>query len=408
MYYQFIPTYDELDYIKNTYLLSSENTRVNFFFDVKNGLSGDVARDNGNVVSLLTPENKGEHLVEFVTSIINLHSYILNRMSNVSNLHDRVRFFYFCETGKSSYHKAIDTLYKSNRHLNDFLSRDNHDPIKSEIVLNALNILEKIINRFPNHYFFFGKYREFDYIPYIIGSTYFEDRDVGILYSTDKDMYQMQSYMPGRFEQLEKLTTKAKGVDWHPGRLFVNTKNYIDRLLYSSYKSLPDLTETQRNFFVNHWSLIRAIIGDAGDNVTGISGIGFKTFVNLIDSLKDIVLDREEYNAHLSKISFNTFDYKNDNLIFDMSKVKELYSKSKSVKLLSIIGPSAIERISRNIALMDYDVMKRRRQYDDKEVIDKVINFKDKFNSNEQAMQFIKATGLLNRYEDFGVSVNIK
>lgn len=401
MYYAFYPSYDELDYIKNKYV--SKGRRVNFFFDVKNGLSGDTARADGQVVSLLSQANKGEHLMEFITSIMNLHAYIINRMeADPSN----IRFHFFCETGKSNYHKAIDMLYKSNRHLSDYLIRDEHDPLKTEIVFNALEILENVINRFPNHYFYYGRFAEFDYIPYIIMSQYAEDKDIGILYSTDKDMYQIQSYIPDRLEQLEKLPAlRSDKVQWHPGRMFIESSNYMERFMYSKCKAMPEtfMSQEQIDFFKNHWSLMRAIVGDPGDNVTGIAGIGYKVLVGLLKDLMPVTRPREEYNDMIARMRFNMFDYRNRVSIFDIEAIQKTY---KSKKLSSILNPSSVERICRNIGLMDYEVMRRRRWGTDKPAIEKVLFNEKKFESIEQGYTFLKNAGLIDRYPDMPVRLN--
>ena len=401
MYYAFYPTYDELDYINNKFL--SQGKRVNFFFDVKNGLSGDVSRADGQVVSLLSQENKGEHLLEFVTSIINLHSYILGRTNADPN---QIKFHFFCETGKSNYHKAIDMLYKSNRHLNDYLIRDEHDPLKTEIVFNALEILENVLNRFPNHYFYYGRFAEFDYIPYVIMSQYAEDKDIGILYSTDKDMYQIQSYIPDRLEQLEKIpVARAEKVQWHPGRMFVNHENYLDRFIYSKAKAMPKdiMTDDEIKYFKEHWSLMRAIVGDPGDNVTGFSGIGYKTLLGMFKDIMPVTRPREEYNDRLSKMTFNKFDYANEPVVFDTEAIKKTY---RSKKLSAILSPSGVERICRNIALMDYHVMWKRRWMTDKPKIDVVVQGKKKFESEEQAYAFLKNAGMIDRYPDMPIVLN--
>lgn len=414
MYYSYTPRYDELDYLYMKYLKDNPNTRLNFFFDVKNGIGGDTEWIDGNRMSSLNEDNKVQHLVELVTAIINTIAYIKARYIETSNtnadlINNRLRFFYFCEAGKSSYHKGIDMAYKRNRGISDYFDRDEHNELRGTIVLNAIQMLQGIMNMIPNTYFYMGEYAEYDFIPYVVSKRYFEDKDVGVIFSSDKDMYQMQAYS-NKFEQLERMTSKAKNVNWHPGRMFVNHDNYIMRFFHALYgKEDFQLTEEQYDYISKHWSLVRGILGDAGDGIQGVSGVGLSTLVKFIDTLKDITLDRDTYNHTLSHMTFNTFDYKYENSVFDVDKIKELNSTDKVVNpktgkmvkrkplpkaLQEIISPKGIERICRNIGLMDYNVMYERRRLKEQEDFDKVFYNTNKFKTAFDIDKFLNETGL--------------
>ena len=221
----------------------------------------------------------------------------------------------------------------------------------------------------------------------------------------------MQTYSR-KFEQLERMTSKAKNIDWHPGRMFVNQDNYIMRFFHSLYgKKDFQLSDDQYNYISNHWSLVRGIIGDGGDGIQGITGVGLATLVKHISTLKDITLERDTYNHTLSHMTFNTFDYKYTNSIFDLDKIKALSSDTdekvldsktgKMVKkkplpkvLQAIISPKGIERICRNIALMDYNVMYERRRLKEQEIFDTVYYNQNKFKTASDIETFLNNTGL--------------
>ena len=60
-----------------------------------------------------------------------------------------------------------------------------------------------------------------------------------------------------------------------------------------------------------------------------------------------------------------------------------------------------------NIALMDYDVMLYRRKQKDNEVIDAVLNFDNKFKTNDDITKFISDTGLWQKCPAFNISISL-
>ena len=417
MYYSYTPRYDEVDYLYQKYLKEYPQTTLNFFLDVKNGISGDTSFVDGMRVNSITYENKGQHLVELVTAIINVVAFIKSRLLEISNndsnlIDNRVRFFFFCEVGKSSYHRAIDMAYKRNRGINDVLNRESIEvDLRGDIVFNAIQILNSIMNMIPSCYFYMGEYAEYDFIPYVIAKRYFKEYDYGVVFSSDKDMYQLQSYFPYKFEQLEKLTSKASSnITWHPGRMYVDSNNYVIRFLHSLYgKEGFTLSDEDKTWIENNWSLFRAFMGDSGDGVSGIKGMGLSTMMKSLKTIKSISLPREEYNHNVAHIDFRLFDYKNNNSIFDMDKVKELFKlpimkngkegKCKLSKVLQeALSLKGIDRICKNLALMDYEIMYERRKHKEWEAFDSVFNNNNKFKNELDTVKFLDKTGLWKQY----------
>jgi len=398
VYYSYTPKYDDLDYIFQKHIKDDPTKRINFFFDVKNGVYNP---------DVITESNKGEHAVELISAVTNVIQYIKNRYSTMFDITNRLRFFFFCETGKSSYHRGIDMAYKSNRGLNDYLARSESDQLMSQAMFFAIQVLNDIINMIPNAYYFMGEFAEYDYIPYVIYKRMFEARDVGIVFSTDRDMYQLQSYTT-QFEQLEKLTS-MRGVDWHPGRLFVNRDNYVDRFIYKMIaESKLTVTDEFKSFVANHFSLIRGILGDGGDGIPGIKGLGLLTIVKLFDTVKKVILPRDEYNEKIKKMDFFRFDFERENSIFNLEVVKTLETEiKKSKKLSDLFTKVSMERICKNIALMDYEVMHYRRASHDTEYIDKILNNQTKFKTIPEIETFLDSTGLWKQYPGFKVNISL-
>lgn len=396
MYFSYIPKYGDLDYLVEKYIKNGiRDYTLNFFFDVKNGIY--------NKDQNINQDTKLDHATEFISGVTNVIQYIKNRLSSVIDVENRLRFFFFCETGKSAYHKAIDFSYKANRSINDFLMRTESDELFSEVTFFSIYVLKDIINMIPNSYFFLGEYKEYDYIPYVVYKRIFTEKDVGIVFSTDKDMYQLNSYT-NCFEQLEKQTYQS---DWLPARAYLNPHNYIERILGKD--ATPDMIKVARSFMHNHFSLTRAITGDSGDGIDGIKGLHFKSILSLVEKFKldELVLPRSVYNDTIVKMDFFKFDFENENSIFDLEKVKALAPARKtSKKLDSMLTTDGIKRICKNLALMDYDIMYHRRSKDYEDV-DKIINNEVKFKKQEEADEFIKSTGLWNEHSYFKISIKI-
>ena len=86
MYYSYTPKYDDLDYLLNKYIQNS-NKKLNFFFDVKNGIySYEEINEN----------NKGEHSVELISAVVNVIEYIKNRYSGneLFNIKEQLKFYF--------------------------------------------------------------------------------------------------------------------------------------------------------------------------------------------------------------------------------------------------------------------------------------------------------------------------
>jgi hypothetical protein len=386
-----------LDYIYEKYIRHSDDSIINFFFDVKNGIYN---KDNN-----INEDNKFEHAIEFISGVINVIQYIKNRYSTYFDIRNRLRFFFFCETGKSSYHKGIDMGYKSNRGLNDYLTRTKEDELFSQTTYFSIYTLNDIINMIPNSFFFLGEFKEFDYIPYVVYKRFFKSNDIGIVYSTDKDMYQLQSYT-NCFEQLEKNPFPSK---WHPGRLFINKDNYIERLLAKDMERY-ELTNDDKEFISNNFSLFRGIVGDAGDGVPGIKGIGYITFLKLFNkfSLKNIIMSRDFYNEKIKKMDFSKFDFKRESVLYDLEKIKDMEKEIKSSNTLKkLLDVENIKRVCMNIALMDYDVMYDRRISKDKDEIDSKLYNNNKFRSPKEIEKFINKTNLWTNHSYHKITITI-
>jgi len=337
MYFHYVPKYEDLEFI-----LKAANTlkdpNIYFYFDFKNGL---YVIDNE-----VTADNVFLHMSELVTTTFRVIPYITKWFTEKNQYDkDKLHFIFFCETGKSLYHRRIDQLYKKNRLISDDIFRPDKY-YSTQAIMTGISYLENSLNFVKNVWFYVGKYMEFDFIPYYFIKEKTNPMDLHIVMSSDKDHYQLHHLLDDRYiYQLEKMTTKNK---WHPGRMFINKENYIERL----YRDIK-LDHEIRNIVHKYYNLIRAIFGDSGDGIQGVKGIGPKTFFNKIfPEIKSYFLDMEEI---YSIVTDPDTKYK-DNELFFLSTMEWYNDKLKRLKKFQTFVSSS-ERISKNLRLMDYRII---------------------------------------------------
>lgn len=371
MYFRFKPKYIELDYLLAKY--SDKN--LNFFFDFKNGVFQKEELIN---------ENLHLSVSELIVTTMNVIPYIKNKL-RTDGFKNEIRFFFFTEVGKSYYHKALNIEYKRNRELNDFLFRTEENDVFSRMIFFSVDILEKTINYLPKCYFFKGEYLEYDFIPYAIAKTFFEkEKDVGIIFSNDKDMYQMQLFEEYIFEQYEKLYMKGES-NWHSGRLFINRDNFIERFCASL--GVESIANEDKKFIRDYFVLIRAILGDEGDNIEGVKNIGLKTILKNKEFFINTFRKNNELREVIKELKFSDYDSelaKKIFLKFDIEKVK-------SKRFKQLFEEANIERICRNIALMDFDIIWEKIRSNFKEHIESVLKNDKKVENKEQLMALISS-----------------
>jgi len=217
-----------------------------------------------------------------------------------------ISFFVFLESGKSGYHTNIEPRYKANRKLTDFFGLDSDT---KELFFNVMdknyNVIEKVCNKLPDVTCIRLRYLEADFIPwYTVKNLNVMDEDqVGVIYSTDKDM--LQCLDDGKMYQFY--------------RHYKNHKILSGKDVFDHY--FKDTLEW--NYDPEYIALILAIVGDTADGIEGIKGIGDKTIKKVLPeiiescgSMEDIckkVLNKEKLfenlgtnkNKPLEKIAAN-------------------------------------------------------------------------------------------------------
>lgn len=186
------------------------------------------------------------------------------------------KIFYMSDHGKSYYHVNLHDGYKNSRHVGDVNLPDYY---KDLIPIRRKNyeLAEKICNRIPNFYVFLLGYLEADFVAhYLINKYYDNDDTLNIIISSDKDMYQ---------------TIKKKNIILlykSYGKIF-----YLDKDMvlpkYLNYEKMSNSNKTKKidlikTFDLNHFDLLMSLVGDAGDDVPGVKGIGPVRALELISN----------------------------------------------------------------------------------------------------------------------------
>jgi 5'-3' exonuclease len=186
-------------------------------------------------------------------------------------------------------------------------------------------ILEKACNKMPNIKVIRLPNLEADFVPYYLITRDLVDtsENIGhIIYSNDHDLLQClrdDVYVFVKVPKVKKIVKKGQAL-----------KSYL-----KFEKQYPD----------EYLSLVMSVIGDHGDDVNGIKGIGGKTIEKILDELIDLTGGMENLydNVKKGKSIFNTDFQKNPN-----KYIKTIIEKEEKDKL-----------ISNNLKLVSFEILSR-------------------------------------------------
>ena len=308
----YYPTYSILDEV----ITSGNYDTLNFYFDIKNNLQSLYMQHTivEIVENTLTSKFTDSSIFESIMQFLSFHKiYAANR--NI-----KANFYIFMETGRSSYHLNVSKKYKISRRIDDLygLDREKRDKF-FEVVQKNLMLLDRAANRMPNIKVIRLQNLEADFVPYYLMTRKLveTDKNVGhIIYSNDHDMLQClndHSYVYVKIPKIKKLVRKDQAL-----------KSYLK-------------FETQ--FPDEYLPLIMAIIGDTGDNVDGIKGIGGKTAEKIIEEVVQLVggIENLYQNVVKGKPIFQPDLTSHPNKYINTIVEKELKEKviSNNLKLVS-------------------------------------------------------------------------
>jgi hypothetical protein len=257
----YYPKYSVLDEV----VARNQYHKLIIYIDLKNCLKGIYLKDI--VVNILESSNSTQFIDTSIFS--SLISFIAYHKMYAHKRGVSFDFIIFFEMGTSSYHQNIDKNYKRSRTLDDFfgLKREKRERF-TEILQANFQLIERACNRMPHIKVIRIPRLEADFIPYYLitrNLTSNDEKVAHVLYSSDHDMWQTISehcYVYFRSASMKTIIKKNEGL----------TK-YI-----KSETKYPD----------EYIPLALSIIGDLGDDVYGISGIGPKGFLKVIDEFVKI------------------------------------------------------------------------------------------------------------------------
>ena len=253
-----------LSYYPNYYILdeivSKKNYKeVNIFIDLKNCLQ-TVYMEHAikNIVENTKKSTfKDSSIFSSVLSFLSFHKiYSIKR--NV-----KIRFYIFLESGQSYYHTNISKTYKISRRIDNLYGLDRIDRDLFYEVLNSnFGLIEKVFNRVPFVKVIRLMNLEADFVPYYLISRNLipqNEESVNIIYSNDHDLLQCIN------ERCLVFFKSAKNKK-------IVKQNEVVEQTFKCNNIVPD----------EYLPLMMAVVGDEGDDVKGIKGIGAKTLAKIL------------------------------------------------------------------------------------------------------------------------------
>lgn len=303
---------------------SSDYDTIHLYIDLKNCLQSLYMEHA--IINILESSIKSNFIdtsvFNSVISFISFHRlYALKRQLNF-------KMYFFFETGDSYYHKNISKRYKISRRIDNLygLDREKRDMFFQILQKNYM-LIEKACNKMPNINVFRLENLEADFVPYYLISRDLvckKDSTAHIVFSNDHDL--MQTIQAGDHVYVYQKIPKRKRI--------VRRNQAMKRELKTD-TSIPDEFQV----------LAMAVIGDPGDDVDGIKGIGGKTFLKMFDDLKLLIGDMPTLLNNVM----------NGSPIFDLTKVP---NPNKNISKV-IDAETNHKRISDNIKLVSFEIISR-------------------------------------------------
>jgi 5'-3' exonuclease len=327
----YYPTYSILDEIVSY----SDYDTLNLYLDLKNNLQSLYMQHAiiNLVESTLMSNYINTAVFESLLSFLSFHRlYAVKRKININ-------FYIFFETGRSSYHTNISKKYKISRKIDDLygLEREKRE-LFAEIVQKNLQLIDKACNLMPGIKIIRVPNLEADFIPYYLlrNSLVSDSPNVAhVIYSNDHDLYQCVG-----------------------DNAYVFCKTGKKKRIIKKNEVMNEYLKFKNNFPDKYFPLVMAIVGDPGDDVDGISGIGPKRAAGLLDELVSLAggiekLYDDVFNSRpIFQFGDSTFKNKYINQIVDQETKNSLISNNLrlvSFELLSreLDNPSTTEMIEK-------------------------------------------------------------
>lgn len=314
----YYPNYSILDEILN----DSGCNEINIFVDLRNAMQTLYMRDTiYNIVEDSLKSNFIDTSVfQSILSFLSFHK-IFSIKRNI-----KTRFYFFFESGTSYYHKNISKRYKVSRRTDDLygLDREKRD-LFFNVVQKNLQLIESACNKFPNVKVIRMQNLEADFIPYyLLKNKLVPENSANIIYSNDHDLLQTiidrKTYIFFKSINIKRIVRKDQVMEscWK-----VKNRKLPDELL----------------------PLSMSIIGDPGDDVIGVNGIGKSRLYDIIEEVLNLTANGD----------MNTLF----NKVFNGEKLFNINSHENKYINKIIEEESLSNKISNNLKLVSFELISR-------------------------------------------------
>lgn len=254
----YYPTYAILDEIVS---YGGYNT-LNIFMDLKNTLQSTYMEHA--IVNIVEASKKSTHIdTSIFSSLISFLSF--HKIYGIKRGID-TNFCIFFESGQSYYHKNISKQYKISRRIDDLYGLDKVDRELFFQTLQAnFQLIEAACNKIPKMRVIRLPNLEADFVPYYVSTRDYVAKGDGVgcvLYSNDHDMWQCLD-----------------------DDFFIFSKSGKSKKILKQGNVMELMTKRKNKIHDKYLPLAMAVIGDPGDDVIGVNGIGPVAFLNIFEQL---------------------------------------------------------------------------------------------------------------------------
>jgi len=193
-----------------------------------------------------------------------------------------MEMYFFYEQGTSSYHEMYNKGYKRSRLINNLFNiGESYTEVFYKVVSKNLDLIRKVGNKLPGCSVVFLDFLDADFIPYYLINRAFTNANesVHLIYSNDKDHYQILTH--------DNTFQFIKG--WK-GSKIIGKKDVWHQILK---EDIP--------YDVSYVPIFHAILGDVGDDIPGIDGIGPKTLIKIAGELFSMIGPIEDVYKNLKE-----------------------------------------------------------------------------------------------------------
>ncbi len=370
---QFFSYYPKYEFLDNVLSLTKRK-KINLYVDVKG--CGQALFQEWAVKYIL--ENSIESRIADTSVFSSVLEFISFHKLYAKKRECDINFYFFMDSGQSSYHSDIYNKYKEARKSSDFFGLDVESrKLFYKILDKNYYVLDRVVNKLPNCSFIRLEFLESDFVPWYLMKYCLSkdeiDSSTNIVYSIDKDMLQCLDG-PNKFQ------------------FYRHYKN-VKMLTYKDIFKQGIKSDIESNDPASWFPLALSIIGDVSDCYAGVKGVGpgrikkcFAECMKMCGSM-DCVYDNI---------------YKNQP-IFD----KNLKVKDASLQLII----DNHDLIVRNLKLASFELLSREmnsgfplHMTKMKKIITESINNKEKCSSANVLLNALNSNGLMGILKESTVS----